>query len=240
MSRSLPGGESKRSSAGRAPDSAQTLNRGLDVLELLASSRQGRTITQIAADLGLSRTIVYRLATTLVDRGLLHRDSDGLHTVGLGTLRLGENVLPALRESTRPALEKLAERAAATAHFCVADGPDVLAVSVVEPSSTTFHVAYRVGSRTPAGLGALGRAVAAAAEGRSETFESVGALVPGAHGIVTSLPGLKAVAAAIGVVTLAGAETEVMRQAVEDCARELEDILGTSGSGAQSDPPASE
>lgn len=202
-------------------DTAQTLSRGIDVLTLIAASPQGKTPSQVAAELGLSRTIVYRLVSTLVEHGLVRRRDDGLLTIGVGALRLSENVLPALRESTRDILERLAEKAGATAHLCVADGQEVLAVSVVEPQTTTFHVAYRVGSRTPLGVGALGQAIESARAGQSRLHESEGQLIPGAHGIVASLPDLAGALGAVGVVTLAGVETAVMRDAVQAAADEL-------------------
>ena len=146
-------------------DTSQTLGRGLDVLELVAGSPDGLTPAQVAAELELSRTIVYRLIGTLVDHRLLRRGPDGVLTAGLGTLRLTQNIAPTLRDGARDVLEKLAEDLGATAHLVIAEGEEALAVSVVEPRHTTFHVAYRTGSRTPLGTGALGEALLASRRG---------------------------------------------------------------------------
>lgn len=209
-----------------APDTAQTLSRGLDVLKLLASSPHARTPAQLSAELGLSRTIIYRLVGTLVEHGLVRRGDDGSVSISAGALVLTQHVLGSVREATREILEDLAGEAEATAHFCVADGDDVLAVAVVEPPFTTFYVAYRVGSRSARGLGALGEAVEAARRSESGIFESVGRLVPGAHGIVAALPGLPGPPAAVGVVTLAGQESPAMVEAVRRAATRLHNTLG--------------
>ena len=151
-----------------APDTSQTLSRGLDVLTLLASSPRARTPAQLAAELGLSRTIIYRLVGTLIEHGLVRRAADGAVGISAGALVLTQHVLGSVREATRDILEDLAREVEATAHFCAADGEDVLAVAVVEPPFTTFHVVYRVGARTARGQGALGEAVEAARRGRTD------------------------------------------------------------------------
>ena len=110
-------------------------------------------------------------------------------TAGFGTLKLSQNLQSTLREDTRDVLEKLAEDLAATAHLVIAEGDEALAVSVVEPRNTTFHVAYRTGSRTPLTQGALGQALTAARRGGSGVFESEGQLIPGRRASSPPSPG---------------------------------------------------
>mgnify|MGYP003902800575 CR=1 FL=1 len=54
-------------------ETSQTLDRGLTVLEVLAESADGLTVTELAARLGVSRTVVYRLVVTLEQHALLRR-----------------------------------------------------------------------------------------------------------------------------------------------------------------------
>lgn len=183
-------------------DSAQTLSRGLEVLKYLAASSAPRTPTEVATDLALNRTVVYRLVGTLVEHGLVRRTADGALSVGLGVLSLTENFYPSLREASRPVLESLAEDLRATAHLAVADGEQSVAVCVVEPRTTDFHLAYRPGTRHPLNKGALGEALRAATAGEHGVFVSHAQLTPGATGVVAAVPGLPRLPAAIGVVTL--------------------------------------
>lgn len=183
-------------------ETSQTLSRGLDVLELVAASTSGLTPTQIAAELGLGRTIVYRLIGTLIDHRLLARDADGALSIALGAYRLVENLPRALRRSTDAVLQSLADDLAATAYLAVIDGTESLAVSVVEPRDTTFHLSYRVGARHPLDRGAIGRALQAAARGERGLFETEDELIAGASGIAGAVPNLQGLSCAIGIVTL--------------------------------------
>lgn len=209
----------------RPGDTSQTLGRGLDVLELVSASTEGLTPAQISTELRLSRTIVYRLVGTLVEHRLLRRNADGLLTAGLGTVRLSQNIAPTLRHGSRQVLEKLADELGATAYLAIADGEEALAVSVVEPRATTLHLAYRPGSRTPLGVGALGRALLAAREGTVEVFESEDELVPGVRDVVASVPAWVGLPCAVGAVTLATTDTSTWAPRIEATARELGRIL---------------
>ena len=140
-------------------ETAQTLDRGLQVLRALADAPGGLTVTELAAGLGVNRTVVYRLVTTLERRGLVRRDGRGRLHVGLGILHLAAAVHPVLRDLALPVLRELAEEVGATAHLTVAEGDEALALAVVEPSWTDFHVAYRVGARHPLTRGAAGKAI---------------------------------------------------------------------------------
>ncbi len=52
------------------------LERGLDVMEFLLKHPEGQGISEIARALGVSKNIVFRVTSTLVDRGYLHRDDE--------------------------------------------------------------------------------------------------------------------------------------------------------------------
>jgi hypothetical protein len=187
-------------------ETSQTLDRGLRVLRLLAESGGGLTVTELAARIEVNRTVVYRLLATLELHGLIRRDTDGRVRLGLGVLQLSRRVQPLLREAALPLLRQLAEEVGATAHLTVADAGEALAVAVVEPSWTDFHVAYRVGSRHGLGIGAAGRAILlsrAAAEGGVPApayLVTEGELQDGAQGLAAPLLGVPAVEASVGVV----------------------------------------
>ncbi len=143
-------------------ETSQTLDRGLRVLKLLADTDHGLTVTELSNKLGVNRTVVYRLLATLEQHALVRRDLGGRARVGLGVLRLGRQVHPLVREAALPALRSLAEDIGATAHLTLVDGSDALAVAVVEPTWTDYHVAYRAGFRHPLDRGAAGRAILSA------------------------------------------------------------------------------
>ena len=144
-----------------ATETSQTLDRGLLVLEVLARAEDGKTVTQIAQDLGISRTVVYRLLATLEQHALVRRGSDGRTRPGMVLLGLARTVQADLREAAMPQLRRLADGAVATASLWLADGDDIVTVATVMPAGTDGHQpSQRLGSRRARGAGAVDLAIA--------------------------------------------------------------------------------
>ena len=205
-----------------AAETSQTLDRGLHVLEVLAATPHGLSVTALAERVGVNRTVVYRLVTTLEGHGLARRDDAGLVHVGLRVLALAHGLQPVLRELAAPVLRGLAEQLGMTAHLTVADGGEALAIAVVEPSWTDFHVGYRVGSRHPLGQGAAGRAILLGREeGRSGYVETAGELQPGARGVAAPVLDVEGLEASVGIVTLGELDTAAVGPQVLEAARAL-------------------
>ena len=206
----------------RRRETSQTLDRGLTLLAVLAESDSGRTVTELAAALGVARPVVYRLLATLEQHHLAHRAADGRARLGLGVLALAGRAQPLLRAAAAPVLRRLADDVGATAHLTVVDGAAALAVAVVEPMWSQLHVAYRVGSRHPLDRGAAGRAVLAARAGQHAPVSSDGELQPDAHGVAAAWR-VGAIEGSVGVVSLGplapGVGTRVLAAAEQIVAR---------------------
>ncbi|MCW2767077.1 MAG: regulatory protein IclR [Nocardioides sp.] len=203
-------------------ETSQTLDRGLRVLDVLAGSSGGLTITELSARLDVNRTVVYRLVSTLEQHALVRRDSRGRVHVGLGVLHLASAVQPVLRDLAAPVLRGLADAVGCTAHLTVADGDEALALAVVEPSWTDFHVSYRVGSRHPLGQGAAGKAILLGREPDSAAFAvTTGELQPGARGLAAPVRGVDGLEASVGIVTLGDLDEAEMARHVAAAAADL-------------------
>jgi DNA-binding IclR family transcriptional regulator len=202
-----PGNESAQPADGGAPgragETSQTLDRGLRLLHLVADAPGGLTVTEAAHRLGIGRAAVYRLVSALTEHGMLRRDGDGRLRLGAGVLHLARRAQPLLAEGAMPALRRLAEQAGATAHLTVVEGDEGVALAVVEPSWTAFHVAYRTGSRHPLQRGAAGRAILAGRAGSAGPVTTEGELQPGAYGVAAPVLGVPGLEASVGVVALA-------------------------------------
>ncbi|MGI8627337.1 MAG: IclR family transcriptional regulator [Geodermatophilaceae bacterium] len=186
-----------------AAESSQSLERGLRLLRLLADASTPMTVTALAEALQTHRPVVYRLITALARQGMVHRDADGGWRLGLGVLHLAQRLQPQLRDAAAGPLRRLAEDVGATAHLTISDGGEALAVAVIEPSWTDYHVAYRVGSRHPLDRGAAGLAILALdAPSEPGYVATSGELQPGAHGIAAPVNGVSDLRASVGVITL--------------------------------------
>jgi DNA-binding IclR family transcriptional regulator len=190
----------------------QTLDRGLQILALLGRAREGRTVRELAEELGVHRAIVYRLLATLERHGLVRRGEDGRHRLWTGVVELAGGVAGDLQAAALPVLTRLADELGATATLTVADGEDAVALLVVEPTEATMHVAYRPGRRHPLGVGASGKAILAgrppapgeardvALARRRGYATSAGEIQPGAIGIAAPV----SAEASVGAVALGG------------------------------------
>lgn len=191
-----------------AAEISQTLDRGLRLLDAVALEPAGYSIGELAERLGLNRTVVYRLVATLERHGLAHRDEAGRVTAGLGLIPLGQAVRPVLQSRTVPVLRVLADELGATAHLTVAEGDEAIAIAVVEPRWTDFHVAYRVGARHDVRAAAAGRAILlgrtrpAGSTADPNYVASAGELQRGAQGVAAPVLGVPGLEASIGIVSL--------------------------------------
>ncbi|MBM3686876.1 MAG: helix-turn-helix domain-containing protein [Actinobacteria bacterium] len=211
-----------------AKETSQTLDRGLRVLSVLADSPEGLTVTEVAAALGVSRTVVYRLIVTLEQHGLVRRGTDARCRLGLAVLTLARQVQPLLRDAAMPVLRRLAEGAGATAYLGVVDGHDLFAVAVAEPPRSDVHIAYRLGSRIPLEMGAAGRAVLAARTAAGRPLDPPWVVAsgdsPGSSGIAAPVLGIPGIEAAVGVA--AAAPVEDIGPRVARAAQDIARLLG--------------
>ena len=212
-----------------ATETAQTLDRGLRVLSVLASTPGGLTVTEISTRLEINRTVVYRLVSTLEQHALTRRDGRGRVHIGLGVLHLASGVQPVLRDLAIPILRTLAEEVGCTAHLTVADGDEAMALAVVEPSWTDFHVAYRVGSRHPLRKGAAGKAILLGREHAAAPYAvTSGELQTGASGVAAPVHGVEGLDASVGIVTLGELDVDEIGPKVAAAADEVARALSST------------
>ena len=157
---------------GRDPNTLRTLQRGLNVLEALATSPSGLTFSEVVERVELSTGTVNRLLQTLIGRGYVEQDKRsktyrlGLQVLELQAANLAANQMAAL---ARPRLRNLMLRSGRRAHLAVYRGGDhiVYIDRVDNPES--------IGRFVPAGRGgplhatSLGKALLAFA--RPEVVE---------------------------------------------------------------------
>lgn len=207
-------------------DTAQTLDRGLRILSLVAASKSRFTINEIAEALEIGRTVAYRLIVTLEDHDLLHRDDQGRIGAGFGMMAFRNAYLPELKSRATAALTSLADAAGATAHLTIADGDDAVALVVVEPSHSDLHVAYRVGARHHLTEGAAGKAILLLrGDDDAQLASTSGELQPGAEGMAAPVRGVPGLEASVGIVSLHHIDAATIEPLVLAAAREVANAL---------------
>lgn len=138
---------------------APALEKGLDVLELLAGMSRGVTQSEIAQLLGRSLQEVYRVVMVLERRGYIQRrpDDDGLFLSN--RLHDLSNRYPPLRrlvDIALPIMNSASVEAYQALHVAVLDHLDIRVVAQVDsPAPLGFRL--RVGTQNPAVATASGR-----------------------------------------------------------------------------------
>jgi DNA-binding IclR family transcriptional regulator len=108
---------------------APALEKGLDILEVLAGSRLPLSQVELAQTLGRSQGELFRMLTCLEDRGYVGRESEsGRFKVTLRLYQLGhqQNAASLLRNAARVPMEWLTEQIGQACHLSVQSGFSLL------------------------------------------------------------------------------------------------------------------
>lgn len=129
---------------------APALEKGLDILELLARSSSPLTTSQMAAQLGRSVSELFRMVLALEYRGYISQMSDGrdgyMLTNKLFTLGISQGTAKTLLEVALPAMKELSRELGQSCHLVVPSGDQIVVIARQEsPMDLGFSV--RVGYR---------------------------------------------------------------------------------------------
>lgn len=152
---------------------SQTLARGLTALQLVAAAPGGMTVQQVADQVGVHRTIAYRLLTTLSEHRFVAKGEDGRYRPAAGLAVLGASFDRNLRQLSQPILQGLADELGTTVSLLVAEGDQQVAVAVIVPTQVAYQLAFHEGSRHPLDRGAAGVALLASMPPRPQERDLV-------------------------------------------------------------------
>jgi DNA-binding IclR family transcriptional regulator len=134
------------------------LERGLRLLQLFDRGRVEIGAPEMARELELPRSTVFRLLQTLEYLGCVERADSGAYRLGSGILRLGFEYLASLEvtDVARGVVERLRDDSGCSAQLVIRDGRDVVIV-LKAAGPGTFSSNVSVGTRLPAHATILGR-----------------------------------------------------------------------------------
>ncbi|HET8939343.1 MAG TPA: IclR family transcriptional regulator, partial [Polyangiales bacterium] len=135
----------------------------LAVLELLALQEGPIRLSAIAEKLGLQKSTVHRILTSLSGLGYVQQDvNTGYYGVTLRLWELGSSLIAQhpIKRAATPYMQRLHESTRETVSLLILSGDDVLFLDkIISPRPIRFS--SRVGSRAPAPLAAGGKALLA-------------------------------------------------------------------------------
>ena len=152
----------------------QSLARGLRILEILADSPKGVSVTELAELLDLDKGSASRLVSTLTNYGYAEKDPISRRfSLGPQVVSLSRSLLSRLplREVAKPFLRELMEKTGECAHAGILAQGRVLYIDQVE-SPASLRVNAEIGSLSPLHCTALGKVMLAYCRGITpETLE---------------------------------------------------------------------
>ncbi|MGE0214261.1 IclR family transcriptional regulator domain-containing protein [Mycolicibacterium sp.] len=148
--------------ASRSRDFVQSLERGLAIIGVFDAEHPSMTVSEIAAELNLTRSAVRRFLLTLSELGYVHGKGNRFELTPR-VLELGYAYLSALSfpEIALPRLEELVATTGEASEGSILDGGDIVYVVRV-PGPSIMTISVNVGARRPAYATAMGRVLLAA------------------------------------------------------------------------------
>ncbi|GGG70525.1 IclR family transcriptional regulator [Edaphobacter dinghuensis] len=139
------------------------LEKGLDILELFASTPSGLTVSEVARRLNRTVSEIFRMLLCLEQRGYLAQSANKeRYQLTLRLFRLGQEHPPTKRLVTDalPIMHQVAHELRQSCHLGVLDGGHVVILAQVDsPESTGFYV--KVGSKVDLMHAATGHVILA-------------------------------------------------------------------------------
>ncbi|WP_140635866.1 IclR family transcriptional regulator [Methylibium rhizosphaerae] len=128
---------------------APALDKGLDILELLAEQPLGLTRAEIVRAMGRSQSEIYRMLERLVARDYVTRSPEGdRYALSLKLFVLGSRHPPVERLVARalPLMDGFCKAAEQSCHLCIHDRGNLTVVAQVN-SPSTWGMSLRLGAR---------------------------------------------------------------------------------------------
>lgn len=146
----------------RSDGTIQSVDRAWQILEHLAARGGCAGLSELARDMGLSRSTVHGLLATMQSHGVVAQDADRNYILGIKLFELGNKAVSRLdlRNLAGPALQRLVNQFQETVHLVLNDGLEVVYIDKRE-SSQSIQIVSRIGQRLPAYCTAVGKVMLA-------------------------------------------------------------------------------
>jgi IclR family transcriptional regulator, acetate operon repressor len=122
----------------------QSVERSLELLELMADAAGEVTLSELASSSGLPAPTIHRLLRTLIAGGYVRQEESRKYALGPRLIRLGESASRLLGSWARPCLDELMHATGETANLALLDGDKAVYVAQV-PSRHAMRMFTGVG-----------------------------------------------------------------------------------------------
>ena len=139
-------------------NSVQSIERALDIIEALADYHDGLGVTEIATRIGLNKSTVHRILSTLMARGYVSKTDKGTYRLGINLIEVVSCYINNLELQTeaRPYVAQTTAELGLTSHLGVLDGNQVVYIEKMDVFSNV-RMYSQIGVRVHAYSCSLGK-----------------------------------------------------------------------------------
>lgn len=141
----------------------KSVGRALDIITLVSLKKGGLGVTEIAKQIDINKSSVYRILSTLAQYGYIEQDEDtGRYKLGYKFLEISSKLLESidLRAEARPFLQQLEDETNEVIHLVVYDQGEVVYIEKLD-GNQTLRMHSKVGKRAPVHCTSVGKAILA-------------------------------------------------------------------------------
>ncbi len=142
----------------------QSIDRVLDIIEILSENPNGLTLTDLASLAELHPSTAHRLLSSLASRGYAIKNQEtGRYKLTLRIFEIASRVANSsnLLTVSRPILERLQHSTNETVHLVVPDGTDVVYLYKESDGSLDVRMGSTIGLRSPMYCTGVGKSILA-------------------------------------------------------------------------------
>lgn len=139
-------------------NNVQSIDRALDIIEVLSQENEGLGVTEIAGRIGLPKSTAHRIITTMAGRGYLNKTDRGTYKIGLKLIEAVSCYINSLELQTeaRPYVAQTTSELGLTSHLGVLDGDQVIYIEKTDVFSNV-RMYSQIGVRVHAYSCSLGK-----------------------------------------------------------------------------------
>ena len=141
----------------------KSVDRAMQLLKLIGKKKEGCGVTELANQVDINKSSVYKILITLAKYGLIEQDpSTGKYRLSFGLLELSSSLLESLdlRTQAYPYLLELEKATNEVIHLVVLDQGEVVYIEKLE-GNETLRMHSKVGRRAPVHCTGVGKAILA-------------------------------------------------------------------------------
>jgi DNA-binding IclR family transcriptional regulator len=112
----------------------QSVNQAMDLIDALIAAREGLTLSQMSRSFGLSKNKIFRILSTLEQRGLVEKDRDCQYRLGVTAFGTAHRILSSqsILDHARPIMIELAAKLNEAVYLATMLGPEAMFQEMID------------------------------------------------------------------------------------------------------------